>query len=96
MNNSPEKSSNDSTAPWYAEVTRYQWMVLIIACAGWVFDVYEGQIFNITRSELLKDFLKDDTKATIRCIPQDGDLKPGKCMVTGNPSAQRVIFAKAY
>ncbi len=40
--------------------------------------------------------IKDETKATIRCIPLDGDKTPGECMVTGNPSAQRVIFAKAY
>lgn len=40
--------------------------------------------------------IKDDTKATIRCIPLEGDTTPGKCMVTGNPSARRVIFARAY
>ena len=40
--------------------------------------------------------VKNETKATIRCIPLDGDKTPGKCMVTGAPSAQRVIFAKAY
>ncbi len=40
--------------------------------------------------------IKDETKATIRCIPLDGDKTPGKCMVTGEPSAQRVLFAKAY
>ena len=40
--------------------------------------------------------VKDETKATIRCIPLDGDATPGKCMVTGNPSARRVLFARAY
>ncbi|MEO9531337.1 MAG: proline--tRNA ligase [Crocinitomicaceae bacterium] len=40
--------------------------------------------------------VKQDTKATIRCIPLEGDKEPGKCMVTGAPSQQRVIFAKAY
>jgi prolyl-tRNA synthetase len=40
--------------------------------------------------------VKDETKATIRCIPLDGDPTPGQCMVTGKPSAQRVIFARAY
>ena len=40
--------------------------------------------------------IKEETKATIRCIPLDGDKTPGKCMVTGRPSAQRVIFARAY
>lgn len=40
--------------------------------------------------------IKNETKATIRCIPLDGDPTPGKCMVTGKPSKQRVLFARAY
>lgn len=40
--------------------------------------------------------VKNETKATIRCIPLSGDQTEGKCMVTGKPSKQRVIFAKAY
>ena len=40
--------------------------------------------------------IKEDTKATIRCIPIEGDKTPGVCMVTGRPSVQRVIFARAY
>ncbi len=40
--------------------------------------------------------IKAETKATIRCIPLEGDKTPGKCIYTGQPSAQRVIFAIAY
>lgn len=43
--------------------------------------------------------VKADTQATIRCIPLPGqgfEAEPGACMVTGAPSAQRVIWAKAY
>ncbi|MDO4691923.1 MAG: proline--tRNA ligase [Porphyromonadaceae bacterium] len=40
--------------------------------------------------------IKAETKATIRCIPLEGDKTPGVCMVTGKPSAQRVLFARAY
>ena len=40
--------------------------------------------------------IKEETKATIRCIPLHGDKTPGKCMVTGKPSAQRVLFARSY
>ena len=40
--------------------------------------------------------IKEETKATIRCIPLDGDTTPGVCMVTGKPSKQRVVFARAY
>ena len=43
-----------------------------------------------------EELIKNDTKATIRCIPLEGDKTPGSCMVTGRPSAQRVIFARAY
>lgn len=40
--------------------------------------------------------IKNDTKATIRCIPFESVHVPGTCMVTGKPSKQRVIFAIAY
>ncbi|MEQ9424917.1 MAG: proline--tRNA ligase [Cyclobacteriaceae bacterium] len=40
--------------------------------------------------------VKNETKATIRCIPLEGDREEGQCMVTGKPSKQRVVFAKAY
>ena len=40
--------------------------------------------------------IKEETKATIRCIPLEGDKTPGVCMVTGRPSKQRVIFARNY
>jgi MFS family permease len=54
---SPSSASSTNDLPWYAGVTRYQWIVLAIASAGWIFDVYEGQIFNITRSDMLADIL---------------------------------------
>ncbi len=40
--------------------------------------------------------IKEETKATIRCIPFEGDKTPGNCMVTGQPSVRRVLFARAY
>jgi hypothetical protein len=43
-----------------------------------------------------EELIKQETKATIRCIPLDGDTTPGVCMVTGKPSARRVLFARAY
>ncbi|MFT5465875.1 MAG: MFS family permease [Verrucomicrobiales bacterium] len=42
---------------WYSGVTGYQWLVLLIASLGWIFDVYEGQIFNLTRNAMLSDIL---------------------------------------
>ncbi len=40
--------------------------------------------------------IKDETKATIRCIPLDAEEEDGVCMVTGKPSKYRVVIAKAY
>lgn len=51
------EAPSESNSPWYSEVTRYQWLVLAIASAGWAFDAFEGQLFNITRSQLLADLL---------------------------------------
>ncbi|HTI57720.1 proline--tRNA ligase [Mucilaginibacter sp.] len=43
-----------------------------------------------------EQLIKDETKATIRCIPLDNKQEEGKCIRTGKPSAQRVLFARAY
>ena len=40
--------------------------------------------------------IKELSKATIRCIPLDNPLEEGKCILSGNPSTQRVLFARAY
>ena len=43
-----------------------------------------------------EDKIKELTKATIRCIPLDAVVENGACILTGKPSGQRVLFAKAY
>ncbi len=43
-----------------------------------------------------EDKIKELSKATIRCIPLDNPQEEGKCILTGNPSTQRVLFARAY
>ena len=40
--------------------------------------------------------IKEETKATIRCIPLNNQQEEGKCILTGKPSVQRVLFARAY
>ena len=47
---------SDSTK-WYSSVTRYQWLVLVVASLGWIFDAFEGQIYNLTRADMLPDLL---------------------------------------
>ena len=62
----------------------------------------KADLFWLIGMELLEteEKIKEETKATIRCIPFEsfvpGDKEPGKCMVTGKPSACRVIFARSY
>lgn len=43
-----------------------------------------------------EEAIKEKTKATIRCIPLNNPLEEGKCILTGKPSTQRVLFARAY
>ncbi|MEP7196161.1 MAG: proline--tRNA ligase [Saprospiraceae bacterium] len=57
---------------------------------GFVYAHWDG-------SSETEELIKEKTKATIRCIPTDDHLKEkGKCILTGNESNQRVLFAKAY
>ena len=43
-----------------------------------------------------EEVIKDRTKATIRCIPLHNEQEQGSCILTGKPSSQRVLFARAY
>src|SRR5678815_4065745 len=56
----PPPNIRVSSAPtkWHEGVTRYQWLVLIVASLGWVFDAFEGQLYNITRGDMLPDLLR--------------------------------------
>lgn len=54
-----------SSPRWYAGVTRHQWLVLAVASAGWAFDAFEGQIYNLTRDRMLRDILGPDDAAVI-------------------------------
>lgn len=56
---------------------------------GFVFAHWDGT----SETETL---IKEETKATIRCIPFDNPKEEGKCIRTGKPSTQRVIFARSY
>ena len=43
-----------------------------------------------------EEAIKKATKATLRCIPMEGEIDPGICVYSGKPSQRRVLFAKAY
>ena len=57
LENARPMSEESWTAVWHG-VTRYQWMVLALASAGWVFDVFEGQIFGSCMNEALPTLLR--------------------------------------
>ena len=50
-------STDDSKLKWYEGITKYQWLVLLIASLGWIFDVFEGQIFVASMREAMPDLL---------------------------------------
>ncbi|WP_243518709.1 MULTISPECIES: proline--tRNA ligase [unclassified Candidatus Cardinium] len=62
---------------------------LIASKAGFVLAHWDGT----TETE---EKIKAETKATIRCIPLDGQEEPGYCIYSSKPSSRRVIFAQAY
>jgi len=74
---------------WTRPVDSYGQFKEEIEKAGFLLAHWDG-----TRAT--EDKIQEETKATIRCIPFDAAKEPGKCMVTGAPSAQRVAFARAY
>ncbi len=47
-------------------------------------------------SAAVEEQVRNDLKVTIRCIPNDAEAEPGRCVITGEPSARRVVFAKSY
>ncbi|NEU07964.1 proline--tRNA ligase [Flavihumibacter sp. R14] len=56
---------------------------------GFIFAHWDGTVETEKK-------IKEETKATIRCIPLDNKQEEGVCIVTGKPSTQRVLFARAY
>lgn len=71
------------------EVNSYEEFKEEIEKGGFIYAHWDGT----AETEAL---IKEETKATIRCIPEDMETTPGVCMVTGKPSARRVLFARSY
>jgi MFS family permease len=60
----PAENAVEHTA-WYHGVTRYQWLVLLIASLGWIFDVFEGQIFVASMNEAMPALLPPDRQGDV-------------------------------
>lgn len=72
------------------EVTSYEeFKEVLDEKGGFVLAHWDG-------TEETEEMVKNETKATIRCIPLDGNEVPGTCIFTGKPSARTVLFARAY
>ncbi|HKI97161.1 MAG TPA: proline--tRNA ligase [bacterium] len=78
------RTAHSHTVDDYAEFKR-----IIEGEGGFVYAHWNGKAETEAK-------IKEETKATIRCIPLDGVQEQGKCIVTGEPSTRRVIFAQAY
>ena len=83
------KKALDYRASVTREVNSYEEFKVEIEKGGFISAHWDG-------TPETDEKIKEETKATIRCIPLEGDKTPGKCMVTGRPSACRVLFARAY
>lgn len=70
-------------------VDSYEDFKVQIEKGGFIMAHWDGTVETEAR-------IKEETKATIRCVPMDIPMEPGVCMVTGKPSAGRVVFARAY
>src|SRR6516225_6713213 len=53
------RSDDDrSTAPWWRDVSRYQWFVFVVASLGWLFDTMDQQLFNLARKPAITRLLE--------------------------------------
>lgn len=61
MSSDADTSLPSSSAPWYRELTRYQWYVLVVAALGWLFDTMDQQLFVLARTPALTELLGAET-----------------------------------
>ena len=71
------------------KVDSYEEFKELIERGGFVYAHWDG-------TSETEEIIKNETKATIRCIPETSEINEGKCILSGKKSKQRVLFAKAY
>lgn len=53
----PQSSPDSRLGPWYRDMTRYHWFVLLVAALGWLFDCLDQQLFTLARPTAMRDLL---------------------------------------
>ncbi len=89
QNNIYRKALDFQTRNTFAADSYDEFKEIVKTSGGFILAHWDG-------TSETEEKINKETKATIRCIPLNQQSEPGKCMVTGKPSSQRVIFAKAY
>ena len=84
------KKASDFRTENTSEVATYEeFKEVLEAKGGFILAHWDGTAET-------EEKIKNETKATIRCIPLDAKEEVGACMVTGKPSSKKALFAKAY
>ncbi|WP_026450473.1 proline--tRNA ligase [Aequorivita capsosiphonis] len=84
------KKAVDYRTEYTTEVSTYEeFKEVLDAKGGFILAHWDGTVET-------EEKIKNETKATIRCIPLDVEKVAGSCMVTGKPSSEKVLFARAY
>lgn len=68
MSNPSLDTDDQLNLPWYRELNRYHWFVLVVAALGWMFDCLDQQLFILARQPAMRDLLALDDPATSRPI----------------------------
>ncbi|MGB3465887.1 MAG: proline--tRNA ligase [Cyclobacteriaceae bacterium] len=89
MQESIFKKSETYTRSATRNADDYETFKTLVENGGFVYAHWDGTAETEER-------IKSETKATIRCIPLDNEPEQGKCIYSGEPSSQRVLFARAY
>ena len=81
---------SESRTPWYQELNRYHWFVLIVAALGWLFDTMDQQLFNLARVPAIRELLT--TSAGV--VPSDRIVAEyaGYATVHGTFNGGTVLF----
>lgn len=65
MTQTPPATSTPATGPWWRELNRYHWFVLLVCALGWLFDCLDQQLFNLARVPAMRALIDDPTPGRV-------------------------------